>query len=307
MKIKGFILFVVVVLLIYFLVRIFFPDIFWEKVKIIDRVFVPQGRTLYIKDLKDGLVSQYLVEGNIITSFFDYSGGELLYSSYNVEPPVEANKIYAFNTRTKRTRQFYSLGKGNFEIIDARFNKKINQLVALCEVNGSNYLFVTDGSSRKEKRLFPVQYYFSDSIDVADSNVLISNSYSNYFISYWHSLQNKGMLNIRMINIKDGTNITIEVAGYNAIFNPNDHNEILAMGQDKQLFVYNRKTKVKRDYNIKCKYIRWIKGSNSLLVVVPKPWSLAVEAADIGIYDLDKKKYIRIMGGYSFVDKAFYE
>ncbi|MCX5726847.1 MAG: hypothetical protein NT030_06740 [Candidatus Saganbacteria bacterium] len=188
MKIRQLFLFIIVILLMYYLVRIFFPDIFWEKVKIIDRVFVPQGRVLYIKDVKSGLITELVVDGSTITDFYQFYDQMMLFSAYYIQNKQGLGKIFFCGLTDGKTRVFYSFNKNNLFLDYVLYMPKEDILLALGKINEKSFLFIVNRQSPKKIHIRQLDYGYLNFIDSGHDRVLISNLYGHYYVSYYYAL-----------------------------------------------------------------------------------------------------------------------
>jgi hypothetical protein len=304
---RKIIVFVMVCLfVIYFFLRFFMPDIFWPKVKIINKVLIPQGYSLYVKDIKNNRFTEKRVPVELVEDYFDANNENVLYSTYGASKAAShENRILIYDYLTDQTRLFYSLNGKISQIFHARYFASSNMLILLYEKNNTTYLDCVD--MKAEKNVQHIKIPFNEKVtyfDVNRNRVLLSIASQKFFHGYYSTFGKDAELKIYSLNLLDGSINTIDALGYNAIFNPNKPDEIFAMSANKQLFSFNIISKLKQYLGIKCIFVRAIVGTDSLLVVKPIGGD---NFADIGVFDVVKKKYTRITGGWSAIYQAFYE
>jgi len=275
-------------------------------VRIVEKVIVPQGRRLYIEETATGVVEKRIVDGSTVTYFLDKYDSKLLYSSFSVLDNSNQDQLFVFDMLNNSSSNFLKLNIPNIIISSAIFKPETKTLFVLYDLDGLNRLRVLNGKTGDTINDIKVDA-FAHFIDANTSNILLSNAYRNIFISSSLTMSHPQHFSIFSLGLDLEDINLLDVQGFNAIFKPDDPNIIAAIDRDKRLFTYDISNKIKKTYSIKCRFIKWIEGTNSLLVVIPKFSPVVGEFADIGVYDLDQGKYTRVMGGYVSVYKAFYE
>lgn len=277
-----------------------------EKIIIAKTVIVPQDYFIYVIDLKSNKIIKYSPPVELEEDYYDNLDSQVLYSTFGFsDASTNESKILSYDYVSGKSKLFYSLNKKIFKIYHTIYSNKANQLLILYEANNALYFDLVNINFRQTTQ--HIKTSLSEKIsffDVYRNLILLSVNSSQYYVGYYTPSFTEKDLKIYLLDLRDKTIRPIDVLGYNAIFNPSNPDEILAMGADKKLFSYNIKNKQKHYFGIKCIYIRWITGTNSLLVVKPV---FGDNFADVGVFDVVTKKYTRIAGGWSAIYQAFYE